>query len=423
MAERVDVAIVGGGLAGLTTAVALSEAGVGVRLFDHGEFRGRPGGGLVPSYTLAPLGGPSVRQEVPYDRDVLDRRWLFLSAEGDVTLDFRDAPFVLPTDGLHTVRTSTLSPWLAGRARTLGADLRPRTQVDALRRDGRGRVQGVVAGGAETEALVTVLADAGGLAATTARPLPPTVAVAESFWAMSEQTVTERFGARPGYGTITELFLGELSPEAPAGGYVLPFREGVSVGVVAPLPASGPARDLALLDRLERHPSVAPWLRGASRADPVRIEISDNPEVGRPLSGAGFLTVGTSAGLVAAGGARLRGIDAAIRSGQIAAEVARDAVASKDASALRLGTYRLHLVAHGLLDELRRVRRSGRRYREAPGVAQGIPRLLNAAAHELMTETGGPKSRVVPTIRRVRRRSKVSRRTLLRAALVAGRWA
>lgn len=423
MADRVDVAVVGGGLAGLTTAVTLAEAGVGVRLFDHGEFQGRPGGGVVPSYSLAPLGGPTVRREVPYDRDVAERRWLFLTEEGDVGLDFLDAPFLLPTQGLHTVRSSTLAPWLAQRARILGADLRPHTKIESVLRDGRGRVTGVVADSGETEALVTILADGGGLRPAAPAVLPPTVAVAEAFWSLPEATITARFGGRPGAGSVTEIFLGPLAPLEPAGGYVLPFREGVAVGVVAPLRPAVPPADLALLARLEAHPSIAPLVKGGRRSAPTRIELSDRPDVGRPLSGAGFLAVGTSAGLIAAGGTRYRGVDAAIRSGTIAAEVARDAVASRDASALRLGTYRLHLGAHGLLDELRRVRRSGHRYRAAPGVARGIPKLLNATMHELLSETGAPKRRVVPTVRGVRRREGVSRRTLIRAALVASRWA
>lgn len=425
MGDRVDVAVVGGGLAGLTTAVALSEARVGVRLFDHGDFQGRAGGGLVPSYSLAPLAGSEAANTVPFDRDVSDRRWLFLTAEGDVALDFLDAPYTLPTEGLHTLRSPTLAPWLVERGRKLGADLRPRTSVEALLRDARGRVTGVRAGGADTEAEVTVIADGGGrlLGAPRRSPLPPTIAVAESFWSLPEAIVTDRFGGRPGAGTVTEILLGELSRDAPAGGYLIPFRDGVGVGVVAPIRAEVADADLALLERLEAHPSIAPYLRGGLRARPSRAQLSDAPEIGHPLSGAGFLAVGTSAGLLAAGGARFRGVDAALRSGQIAAEVARDAVAAHDPSALMLGTYRLHLRAHGLLDELRRVRRSGARYRAAPGVAQGLPRFLAQAMHAVMAEEGGPKRRVLPTVRDVRRQARISRRTLLRAALVAGRWA
>ena len=423
VADRVEVVVVGGGLAGLTATVGLAQAGVPVRLYDRGQFEGRPGGGLVSGATLEPLGGPEVRQDVPYDREVSDRRWLFLSAEGEVALDFLDLPPPLASEGLHTVRTSTLTPWLAARARTLGADLRPGSNVTALQRDARGRVTGVVVDGASVEAEVTIVSDGGGLIGPPSSAAPPaTIGVAESYWSLPAATVTARFGGRARQGTVLEMLLGELSREAPAGGYLVPFRSGAALGVVAPLGAQGPGAVLSLLERLESHPSIARLLRGGTRSSPRTTTLSDQPEIGRPLSGAGFLAAGTAGGLLGATGTRFLSVDAALRSGTIAAEVARDAVQNHDSSAFRLRSYRVHLAADGLLDELRRARASGRRYRAAPGVARDVPRLMNTLFHELMSESGGPKRRVLPTVRSVRRAERVSRRTLARAALIAGRW-
>ncbi len=423
MADRVDVVIVGGGLAGLAAAAGLAQSGIGVRLYDHGHFEGRPGGGIVSGLTLGPLGGPSVPMEVPFDRNVGERRWLFLTRTGDVALDFLDAPSPMPSEGLHTVRTSTLAPWLASRARTLGADLRPGTAVEALRRDARGDVAGIRVGGAEVEALVTILADGGTLRATPNVPLrPASVQVAEAFWTLPARSVSARFGARAGTGTVVEALFGDLAPEGPAGGYLLPFRSGVAVGAVvgkAAAPAGGAPE---LLERFERHPSVAPLLKDGQRGSVTRTELADRPEVGRPLSGPGFLAVGTAGGLAAVSATRFLAVEAAIRSGSIAGEVARDAVINRDASALRLSAYPLSLRTDGLLGELRAARDSGRRYRSAPGVARGVPKAVNALMHELMTESGGPKRRILPTVRAVRRKEKLSRSTLLRALLVAGRW-
>lgn len=418
-----DVVVVGGGVSGLTATGTLAEAGVGVRLYDRGSFEGRPGGGIVPGTSLAPLGGPSVRQEVPFDRHVLERRWLLLSRDGDVALDFLDAPSPMPTEGIYTVRSGTLTPWLAARARTLGADLRARTPVDRLRRDARGRICGVIVGGEEIEAKVTILADSGALRTLPDVPAPaPTVAVAESYWRLPEASVTARFGGRAGYGSVYELLLGPLDPAGPAGGYVLPFRDGVAVGVVASRRADPPDGELELLARLEAHPSVAPLVQGGRRDPPIRIALGDRPDPGRPLSGAGFLAAGTAGGLMAATGTRFRAVDAALRSGVIVAGAARDAALDRDPAALRMGAYRLQLRSEGLLEELRKARASGQRYRAAPGVAQDVPRFLNALLHELFSEAGGPKRRVVPTVREVRRRERLRRRTLARTALVAGRW-
>ena len=421
--DRVDVVVVGGGLAGLATAALLAQGGTPVRLYSRGGFDGRPGGGIVSGLTLAPLGGPSVPREVPFDRLLAERRWIFLTAEGDTALDFLDTPPLMSSEELRTVRNSTLAPWLAERARMLGADLRPGTGVEALRLDARGRVAGVRAGGSEVEASITVLADAGALRPPTrSAPRPPDIEVAESYWSLPARTISARFGARAGGGFVQEILLGALSPERPAGGYLLPFRSGVAVGVVtgrAAPPAPGAAE---LLERLERHPSIALFLRGGQRGPVVRTEVADRPEIGRPLSGPGFLAVGRAGGLEAASGTRYLAVDAGLRSAVVAAEVAREALASHDTSALRLRSYGIGLRADGLLGELAHARASGRRYRAAPGVAREFPRLVNAAFHELMSETGGPKRRVLPTVRAVRRREKVSRRTLLRAALLAGRW-
>ncbi|MCI4366472.1 MAG: hypothetical protein L3K08_01840 [Thermoplasmata archaeon] len=335
----------------------------------------------------------------------------------DVALDFLDAPSPMPSEGLHTIRTSTLAPWLAARARTLGADLRPGTAVEALRRDARGQVAGVQVGGADVEALVTILADGGTLRATPGAALrPPSVQVAEAFWTMPSRSVSARFG------TVIEALFGGLAPEGPAGGYLLPFRSGVAVGAVVGKGAGPAGGAEELLGRFESHASVAPLLAGGQRGAVTRTELSDHPEIGRPLSGQGFLAAGTAGGLAAVSATRFLAVEAAIRSGSIAAEVARDAVINRDASALRLSAYPLSLRTDGLLGELRAARDSGRRYRNAPGVARGVPKAVNALMHELMTETGGPKRRILPTARTVRRKEKLSRRTLLRALLVAGRW-
>ncbi|HTT26561.1 MAG TPA: FAD-dependent monooxygenase, partial [Thermoplasmata archaeon] len=350
MADRVDVVIVGGGLAGLAAAAGLAQAGIGVRLYDRGHFEGRPGGGIVSGTTLGPLGGPSVPMEVPFDRDVGERRWLFLTRTGEVALDFLDAPSPMPSEGLHTVRTSTLAPWLAERARTLGADLRPGTAVDGLRREGRGPISGVRVRGADVEALVTILADGGSLRATPNAPLRrPSAEVAEAFWTLPARSVSARLGARAGSGTVIEALFGELSPEGPAGGYLLPFRSGIAVGAVVGTTAAPPGGAEELLGRFERHPSVTPLVQGGQRGAVTKTQLADRPEIGRPLSGEGFLAVGTAGGLAAVSATRFLAVDAALRSGAIAGEVARDAVINHDASALRLSAYPLSLGADGLL--------------------------------------------------------------------------
>jgi flavin-dependent dehydrogenase len=361
--------------------------------------------------------------EVPFDRNVGERRWLFLTADGDVALDFLDAPSPMPSEGLHTLRTTTLTPWLAIRARTLGADLRPDTAVEALRRDALGHVAGVRVGGEEIESLVTILADGGLLRASPNAPVaPPVVEVAEAFWSLPARSVSARLGARAGGGTVIEALLGGIAPEGPAGGYLLPFRSGVAVGAVVGKSSAPSGGAATLLERFEAHPSIVPMIRGGTRGTVTRTEVSDHPDRGRPLSGPGFLAAGTAGGLAAASATRFLAVEAAIRSGTIAGDVARDAVINHDASRLRLSAYDLSLRGDGLLRELRAARDSGRRYRSAPGVAQDVPRAVNALMHELMTETGRPKQRVLSTVRAVRRKEKLSRRTLLRAMLVAGRW-
>jgi electron transfer flavoprotein-quinone oxidoreductase len=424
LVDRVDVVVVGGGLSGLTATAALAQSGVPVRLYDRRGFEGRPGGGLVAGTSLAPLGGPSMRQEPPFERQVLERRWLFLSEEGDAALDFLDGVSPMPTEGFHTVRTATLAPWLADRARRLGADLRPNAPVESLQRDGKGRVTGVVVGGEVVEARITILADAGGLRTVpNITAPPPTVAVAEATWRLSEAKITARFGGRPGHGAVLEVVLGPLDPTGPAGAYLLPYREEIAVGVVARYDPSHPEGVHELLERLERHPSIAPLLAGGTRTEVRRFALGDRPDPARPLSGPGFLAAGTAGGLMAATPTRFRATEAAIRSGSVVAEAARLLVSAQgDPAPLALNSYRLQLRSEGILEELRRARLSGERFRAAPGVGHDVPRYLNALLHELFTEDGGPKRKVLPTVREVRRRERLRRRTLPRLALVAWRW-
>ncbi|KQV67804.1 hypothetical protein ASC64_11375 [Nocardioides sp. Root122] len=140
----VDVVVVGGRVAGASTALLLARSGLSVALLD----RGRRGSGTVSTHALMRAGVLQLSRwgvlgDVVAAGTPAIRRTVFHHADGeDLSVAIRPRAGV---DSLYAPRRHVLDRLLVEAAEDAGVQVLQETTVTSLRRDPAGRVAGVVA--------------------------------------------------------------------------------------------------------------------------------------------------------------------------------------------------------------------------------------------------------------------------------------
>jgi len=205
--EKVEVVVVGGGLAGLAAAYVLAEAGVEVLVVERGDYSGAKNvsGGRLYLEPVRPY-LPDLWDGAPFERRVVKERLTMMAPESSLTVELNGSRFRGPPPHSVTVLRATFDQWLAERVGEKGALVIPGYQVDdVLMQDGR--VVGIRSGDAELQADVVVAAD--GVLSFTAeraglrrRHDPQNLAVGvKEVIELPEETIQDRFGLQAGYFT------------------------------------------------------------------------------------------------------------------------------------------------------------------------------------------------------------------------------
>jgi electron transfer flavoprotein-quinone oxidoreductase len=327
--ERFDVAIVGGGLAGLACACETAAAGLSTAVFERGEECGAKsvsGGRLY----LGPLAGllPAFWESAPFERRVGRETLTLVSGATTTSIDLRSGVLEQPACASHTVLRARLDRWLAERATEAGAMVVPQARVDSLVVRG-GAVAGVRVGADTIEADAVVAAD--GALSRLAQQVGLAPACSPERFALGvkevvslePQRLEDRFGLEPGQGAA-RLLVGDFTRGLAGGGFLYTNRDSVSVGVVVRLDAAraagtGGPESHALLEALRAVPEIARLLEGGRLEEYAahlvpEMSIEQAPRRSMP----GLVVVGDAAGLVINHGFTVRGMDLALASGVLA---------------------------------------------------------------------------------------------------------
>ena len=406
MEAEFEVIVVGAGLSGCAAAYSLAKHGVKVLLIERGRHPGSKSmsGGLMYCHALHKL-IPEFWKEAPVERYVKRHVISLLSKESAVSLSYDGSRFSTPPYNSCTVLLSKFNEWFGSKVERAGGIVAAGTYVDDLLWDGD-KVVGVKAGGEEIGSRVVIAADGVNSRLVESAKIrgkfsPSAVALGvKSVVGLPSEVIRERFNVRGEEG-VAYTFLG-CTGGMQGGGFLYTNKESVSVGVVAGIHSliKTDAKSTELLDDLVTHPTVSELIEGAT---PLEYSAQLIPEGGfgavPQLHRAGFLVVGDAAGFTSNSGLLLRGMDFAVASGAMAAEVAKKAKEKGDYADSTLAQYEGLLRRTFVIRDLQTYRNAPR-YLSNQRLYSTYPDLVCSLMERLYAVDGDPRQNLFGVVRR-----------------------
>ena len=351
--ERVEVAIIGAGLAGLSCAYALAKAGMDVLVVERGDYPGSKnvtGGRLYMNPVRQYM--PEIWEEAPFERYVSKEKLTMLSEASSVSMELRSDEFSKKPYHSYTLIRPVFDKWLAEKAAATGAAVVPKYKVEGLLKES-GKITGIKAEGEDIAANVVVAADGALSFIAEEAGLRPkqnpehfAVGVKETI-ELPRKVIEDRFGLHGDEG-CAQLYFGSLTKGLTGGGFLYTNRESISLGIVvgigALMTSAQQHETPQLMESFKQRAEVSSLVEGG---ETVEYSAHTIPEGGinsiTRLYANGILVVGDAAGFALNMGIIARGMDLAIASGAIAAEAIIEAKKRNDYSATSLAVYEAKL--------------------------------------------------------------------------------
>ncbi|MGA2628207.1 MAG: FAD-dependent oxidoreductase [Candidatus Bathyarchaeia archaeon] len=404
--ERVDAAVVGAGLAGLSCAYTLAKAGLDVLVVERGDYPGSKnvtGGRLYVNPVRQYL--PEIWDHAPFERHITRERLTMLSDDTSVTMEFRPAAFDAKPYHSHTLLRPTFDRWLADQASAAGAAIVSKYKVESLLHE-NGRISGIRAEGEDIAANVVVAAD-GALsfiaeeARLRSRHNPEHFAVGlKETIELPQNVIEDRFNLHGEEGAA-QLYFGSVTKGLTGGGFLYTNRQSISLGIVVGLGSlmASPQQPetYQLLEEFKQLPEISALISGGETVEYSAHTIPEGGIESLPkLFADGILAVGDAAGLALNMGIIVRGMDMAIASGAMAAETIKEAKRRNNYNAATLAAYETMLKNSFVLKDLKTFRNVWKVLNN-PRLFEKYPRAIGALMLELMRIGPEPKPKLSST--------------------------
>ncbi len=406
--EKVEVVIVGAGLAGLSAAYVLARDGVDTVVVERGDYPGAKNvtGGRIYMHPIRQY-LPEFWEEAPLERHVT-RETLTMMAKSSstaITLDsdrFREEPY-----HSYTILRSKFDRWFGEKVMEAGGFVLTKSRADDLIIED-GKVAGIVMGDEDripadvvvaADGVLSLMAEKAGLGQTQ-KPKHFAVSVKEVI-ELPSKTIEDRFNLGPGEGAA-QLFFGALTQGMMGGGFLYTNIDSISLGLVVGIESlmdREPKIEVhELIEDFKARPEIRNLIAGGEIVEYSAHVIPEGGINAMPkLYADGLLVVGEAAGFGLNMLLTVRGMEFAVASGVMAAEVIKAARKKRDYSAASLANYE-ELVKDSFIFKDLHTFRNVLTMLENPRLFNYYPEAVCSIFEDLMWIDEKPKSKISSTI-------------------------
>ena len=347
-------------MAGLAAAMILARNNMKFLLIERGEFAGSKNvsGGVLWGNDLAKL-VPEYWEEEDggWERFIYQRRLTFMDEESTFSIDFKSSHFKeKPYSGVVVLR-SKFDRWLAGKVQeaieesdfAMDSFIAENIKVDEVLME-NDKAVGIRTGEEEFHAESVIIAEGVNNLLTRQVGLQDDYVPADHMLTgikevirFDQDVLEDRFQLN-GLGGMSNEFVGYATDYVEGGGFLYTNRDSISLGLVAGI------KDMRekvkspqdLLNTFKAHPTIADIVEGGEVVEYSAHVVSsgDMRAMPKEVYKDGVLLAGEAANLLLNAGKAIQGMDFAMRSGILAAEMIVDAKERGDFTSQSLKDYR-----------------------------------------------------------------------------------